>query len=88
MPKAIKKPKYSVVCKGCGNTVKFKAEDILYKYDRISGAPDGVPAPYVDRYFVECKCGSHPNVARIASEEMKTAAKERVKKPFDPAQGK
>lgn len=76
----VKKSKYSILCQ-CGETLVFETEDVVYKADRVYGnvpaSEGGEQASYVvDRYFIACpKCGSHPNIARVASAKMKELAK-------------
>ncbi|MCX6739124.1 MAG: hypothetical protein NT098_03690 [Candidatus Parcubacteria bacterium] len=79
----IKKTRYTVDCKGCNNTLQFDADDVEHKKDEVYGdvpaSEGGEKASYfVNRYFISCPvCGSHVNVAKIASAEMKRKAKKR-----------
>jgi len=75
MIKVIKKPKYSVVCKGCGSTLTFEPEDVTHRADRHCNLPamEGGDEPsIIDRFFITCPvCDSHPNVAGIVSKKIK-----------------
>ncbi len=78
MPKIIEISKISVICKVCHSILTFKAKEITHRVDTYStdcAVPELVK---VDRYFIECpKCKNHPNVAKIATDEMKKIAKEK-----------
>ena len=65
----------STVCKNCGKKLKFSAKDIYYRLDEYSSDCAVKELVRVERYFIICKCGAHPNVARIISQEMKEEAK-------------
>ncbi|MFA6565671.1 MAG: hypothetical protein WCT48_02920 [Candidatus Paceibacterota bacterium] len=72
---------YTVVCGECGKEREFHAEDINHIAGRYCNVPatEGGEKPFIiDRYHVVCLgCGAHMNVARIASQKMKKAAKAR-----------
>lgn len=65
-----KEPKYFVVC-GCGEKIKITVKKIYYRLDSYSIDCAVKEKVKVDRFWVICpKCGNHPNVAKIISEEM------------------
>ncbi len=83
MIKVIKKPKYSVICKGCGNALEFEAEDVICEFDgycNVSSTEGGEEPFEVKRYFINCPiCEGYPNVSTVTSKKIKKDAQKRVK---------
>jgi hypothetical protein len=69
-----KKSKYFVIC-SCGKKIKITAKKICYRLDKYSTDTAIKEKVKVDRFWVVCpKCGDHPNVTKIISEEIKAMA--------------
>jgi hypothetical protein len=77
MSAVAKKTKYHVICH-CGKILKISAKKIHYRIDEYSSDPAVKEKVKVERFWIVCtKCGNHPNVAKIISEEMKNEARVR-----------